>query len=136
MNRCASIRVLRSLAFAATFTMAHGCAAAPAEATEPCADAATESELLDCRRKEKVVAEETMQLVLDELLESYRKDEPALRGLLVTAQAEWLEYRDAECRVRTYYSASGTAHELYWLSCITALDRARTADLERLKANP
>jgi uncharacterized protein YecT (DUF1311 family) len=103
---------------------------------DPCVDAATEAELLTCRRQRFADSENEVDGLYQELRKSYSKDEPKLLALLEEAQAAWHTYRDAQCRVDTYYSVSGSAYEVYWLDCLEKSNRARAQQLEWLLDSP
>lgn len=109
---------------------------APKVAKDPCANAADEAALLGCRQQENRTSEAALRELADRLTKSYTQDEPARAKVLSTAQGKWRDYRDAECKLRTYDSSSGSAHEVYWLSCLTTLNQERLAALRKLADNP
>ncbi|MBV9931874.1 MAG: DUF1311 domain-containing protein [Alphaproteobacteria bacterium] len=63
-------------------------------------------------------------------------DDAGLRTALGEAQATWLRNRDAECRVDTWESASGTAAGTEWLYCLQRRNAARIAELRRRVETP
>jgi uncharacterized protein YecT (DUF1311 family) len=69
------------------------------------------------------------------LNKTYRPD-VVLAGVFSTAQAKWREFRDAECKLKTYDSQGGTAYDSYWLECLAKLDRDRIKTLEDMKDHP
>jgi uncharacterized protein YecT (DUF1311 family) len=103
--------------------------------TDPCALPETEEALVPCRRSENTRVENSMRGVVEALSRAYR-EEPELMAAFTTAQARWLEFRDAECRLRTYDSRDGTAFESYWLECLTALDQERLTALRYMAEHP
>jgi uncharacterized protein YecT (DUF1311 family) len=110
--------------------------AAPAAPRDPCAGSANEAALLACRRLENRKSEEALRALADRLAKGYEDDEPARAKVFADARARWQEFRDAECKLRTYDSANGTAHEVYWLACLTAMNGERLEVLRKLADNP
>ena len=108
----------------------------PTDGVRPCADAATEAEMLRCRQQAFADSEGEVDGFYQQLMKSYEKDEPGLHALLQQAQAAWRDYRDAQCRVDTYYSLSGSAYETYWLECLEKANGARAKQLEWFLDSP
>lgn len=88
-----------------------------------------------CREREHERVEAEMTQLSQALKQLYGK-EPELLLAFANAQAKWLEFRDAECQLRTYDSRDGTAFQSYWLECLTELDQARVEVLQDMKDNP
>jgi uncharacterized protein YecT (DUF1311 family) len=110
----------------------------PTETTasgDPCALPETEEALVQCRRSESTRVEDSMRRLVEVLSTSYQK-EPDLMAAFATAQAKWLDFRDAECRLRTFDSRDGTAFESYWLKCLTALGQERLIALRYMEEHP
>lgn len=103
---------------------------------DPCAGSADEKALLSCRQSQNTKSEQALRQLVDKLARSYEQDEPPLAKVFATAQAKWAEYRDAECKVRTYESASGPAYEVYRLDCVTSLNGERIEVLRKQASNP
>jgi uncharacterized protein YecT (DUF1311 family) len=91
--------------------------------------------LLKCRHAEHDRVEAAMRELVDRLSATYR-NEPELLGAFAAANTKWAEFRDAECKLRTYDSRGGTAFESYWLGCLTALDNERVAALRYMEEHP
>jgi uncharacterized protein YecT (DUF1311 family) len=107
-----------------------------AESEVTCDHAKTEEELLSFRKREFAESEVILSELLNRLHQEYERNEPPLAVFLADAQRKWMEYRESECKVQTYYSATGAAHEVYRLSCLTKMNRERAAELRSLMANP
>jgi len=110
----------------------------PSETTassDRCALPDTEEALLQCRRNEHTRVENSMRGFVEALGTAYQK-EAELMAAFTTAQEKWMEFRDAECKLRTYDSRDGTAFESYWLECLTALDEERITVLQYMKEHP
>jgi uncharacterized protein YecT (DUF1311 family) len=103
--------------------------------SDPCALPETEEALIQCRRGENTRVQNSMRGVVEALSRTYRR-EPDLMATFTAAQAKWLEFRDAECRLRTYDSRDGTAFESYRLECLTALDQERLTALRYMEEHP
>lgn len=99
-----------------------------------CRGSATERELLACRQSSVARQEVELGALVKRL--SDRADELELKRLLANAQSDWLRYRDAECKVRTFESRLGSAAEVYWLSCLSDMNRGRIDDLQKAVASP
>jgi uncharacterized protein YecT (DUF1311 family) len=102
---------------------------------DPCAPPETEEALVQCRRRENARAEDSLRALVETLSTTYQK-ESDLMAAFTAAQAKWLEFRDAECKLRTYDSRDGTAFESYWLECLTALDQERLTSLRYMEEHP
>lgn len=114
--------------------VAGGLPSTPAPSS-PCDYPESEDALLSCRQREQERVEAEMTKLSQALQQLYGK-EPELSLAFANAQAKWLEFRDAECQLRTYDSGDGTAFQSYWLECITELDQARVEVLQDMKDNP
>ncbi|HQC98558.1 MAG TPA: lysozyme inhibitor LprI family protein [Aquabacterium sp.] len=118
---------------------APGAAAAPAKPSgrvDACAGSANEAALLACRTRLHDQSMAAQQQLIDRLRKRLESDEPEQLKLLLAAQAAFAQYRDAECRLRTFESRNGSAFQAYWLSCLTERNRQRIADLQDLVDNP
>jgi uncharacterized protein YecT (DUF1311 family) len=113
----------------------HMRAPATVAADDPCALPETEEALVQCRRGENTRAENSMRGLVEALSTTYQ-NEPDLMAAFTAAQAQWLEFRDAECKLRTYDSRDGTAFESYWLECLTALNLERITTLRYMEEHP
>jgi uncharacterized protein YecT (DUF1311 family) len=102
---------------------------------DPCARPESEEALLACEHREYDRAEASIRDLVGALRELYGK-EPELLVAFEKAQAKWLEFRDAECALRTYDSRDGTAFESYWLDCLRERDRERAERLQYMQDNP
>lgn len=110
--------------------------AKPAGRADACAGTANEAALLACRTRLQDQSMAAQQRLIDQLRKRLQADEPERLQLLLAAQTAFVQYRDAECRVRTFESRSGSAFQAYWLACLTDLNRLRAADLQALVDNP
>jgi uncharacterized protein YecT (DUF1311 family) len=61
-------------------------------------------------------------------------DRPGFFASLLEAQRAWLRLRDAHCRLEGYEARGGSLEPLLVATCKTALNEARTAELQRLAA--
>lgn len=100
-----------------------------------CTYPATEDALLSCRRREHDRAETVIARLVAHLKRNYVAD-TALTEVFSTAQTKWAEFRDAECKLKTYDSKDGTAYESYWLECLAKLDDDRIKVLDDLRDHP
>lgn len=57
--------------------------------------------------------------------------DPGYRAALLAAQRAWLAYRDASCIVGGFEYRGGSAQGMAKAQCLTALTRARTAELKQ-----
>lgn len=127
------------MAIAALHMPAQACAPSsapqPSAAADPCLESATEAALATCRldATRKQMAEIAR---LDAVLLERASDEPALQQALRDSSAAWLRYRDSQCAVLTYESASGTAGGTYVAYCQQQLNAKRIAELEEQVSAP
>ena len=91
--------------------------------------------MLSCRRNEYELAEGELRKLVATLNGTYA-GEPELLASFTTAETRWGEFRDAECKLRTFDSREGTAFESYWLECLTALDQERLKALRYMVDHP
>ena len=108
-------------------------AAAP---PDRCAGSANEAALLSCRQNQLNSANNRLRQMLDKLRQRYENDEPQRWKLLAASQETWRAFSQAECRFRTYESASGSAYQVYLLACLAELTELRLKDLDAIVANP
>jgi uncharacterized protein YecT (DUF1311 family) len=118
-----------------TFGLATHAVAAP-EPDDPCRNAANDQEMRACRQAQLAESERHLSETFARLHKAQISDEPKLAELLTAAQAAWRSYRDVECQVRTYDSASGTAYDLYLNSCLQELNRERADRLQWMLDHP
>jgi len=103
---------------------------------DPCLEAASESSLLACRKKQFDDSTHELTGIYEKLHRQYGKNEPPLATALEQAQTAWLNYRDLECKVRTFESSSGSGYEVYKLDCLSKLNALRIIDLKKLVSAP
>jgi len=109
---------------------------APAAKTDACAGSPSEAALQTCRKRQHGAQLAKQERLLATLRKRWSTDEPERLRLLNAAQGAFVQYRDAECRLRTEESRGGSAYQVHWLACLTALDRLRNVDLQGLVDNP
>jgi uncharacterized protein YecT (DUF1311 family) len=101
---------------------------------DPCAGRATDEAMWTCRREQLDKSEAELTAIVRELNASYDGDERT--PLLKAAHDAWLPFRDAECKLLTIDSASGTMFDLYWMSCLTGKNLQRIAQMRWLAEHP
>ena len=104
--------------------------------TDPCLDSKTDQDLRTCRRNALNASQAQLDRTVEALHSTLQKDQPVKTRLLEEAQESWTRFRDAECRLVTVDSASGTAADLYIASCLTELNGQRSRDLDRMGTLP
>lgn len=131
----AAVALAGAFANALTPACAGTTKAAAKKVADPCAYPASEGALLSCRRREYDKAEADIAKLVAVLAKNYAT-EVALAGVFSASQFKWREFRDAECKLKTYDSQGGTAYESFWLECLTKLDQDRIKTLEDLRDHP
>jgi uncharacterized protein YecT (DUF1311 family) len=101
---------------------------------DPCAGRSTDEAMWTCRHEQLDKSEAELTAIVRQLNASYDGDERT--AVLKAAQAAWLPFRDAECKLLTIDSASGTMFDLYWMSCLTEKNVQRTAQMRWLLEHP
>jgi uncharacterized protein YecT (DUF1311 family) len=101
---------------------------------DPCARQATDEAMWTCRHEQLDKSEADLAAIVGKLNASYDGDERT--GPLKAAQDAWLSFRDAECKLLTIDSASGTMFDLYWMSCLTKQNVQRIAQMRWLADHP
>jgi uncharacterized protein YecT (DUF1311 family) len=112
------------------FAAAPACAqpAAQPRQADTCAASANEAALLACRTKATAAQMRSIDQANARLIKR-AADEPALQAALRASHQAWLRHRDAECRVETWESSSGSAAATHLLYCQQMRNAARLADL-------
>lgn len=106
------------------------------EANGACNNAKSEENLLQCRKKRFLESEKNIGRLLAALQKSYRESEPRLAAYLNKSQVKWKAYKDADCELKTFYSRSGSAYEVYKFDCLATMNFKRSEDLQRLLDTP
>jgi len=101
---------------------------------DPCAGRTTDEAMWNCRHEQLDKSEADLKAIVGELNASYEGDERT--GPLQAAHDAWLRFRDAECKLLTIDSASGTMFDLYWMSCLTEQNVKRIAQMQWLVEHP
>ena len=101
---------------------------------DPCAGRATDEAMWTCRHEQLDKSEADLTAIVGELNASYDGDERT--GPLKAAHDAWLSFRDAECKLLTIDSASGTMFDLYWTRCLTEQNVKRITQMQWLVEHP
>ena len=128
MMRTSAVLLLANVALAS--------AAVAVEKPDPCGGSANDAALRACRDTNHKASERRLRETYEKLHTSHRKDEPKLAELLASAQKAWRSFRDVECRVQTYDSASGTMYDTYLLACLTKMNEERATSLQAMLDAP
>ncbi|MBD2772188.1 lysozyme inhibitor LprI family protein [Iningainema tapete] len=82
----------------------------------------------------KYCSQQSYQKADEKLNQGYKKVISTISGeqkqLLVTAQQEWIKFRDNNCNFETYLSRGGTGYEIFRNGCLERLTKQRTKDLQ------
>ena len=103
--------------------------------TTGCGSSPNESTLMACH-KAQVGREDRQIATLVKKLGQMADGEPAMKRLITASQAAWLKYRDAECKMRTFESSTGSAAQVYLHACFEDINAQRIRDLEERTRNP
>lgn len=120
--------------FLVSFTFS--CSGMNAMPQDTCSDSATEVDLLKCRKLDKSESEKVMKKLYTELYGGYLENEPNLAPLFKQSMESWEVYKVAGCKVQTYYSIGGSAFEVYWLDCLTSMNRGKIVELQNFISAP
>ncbi|HVG34914.1 MAG TPA: lysozyme inhibitor LprI family protein [Pyrinomonadaceae bacterium] len=110
------------------FLVASNVPAQNPQTTDPCADAQTTVEMRDCAGKEYKQADAELNAVYKRLMATL--SDKAEQASLKSAQQAWLKYRDANCEFDAFENRGGTIYPVVYTSCLTAMTRARTKELQ------
>ena len=101
----------------------------PAQAVD-CSDAASQKEMTDCARQN--YARNDAQLNANfALLKLRLADDAQTEQQLVTAQRNWIAYRDAECAFASNGVEGGSFFGVVHTNCLNRLTQNRNADFDR-----
>lgn len=82
----------------------------------------------------KYCSQQSYQKADEKLNQGYKKVISTISGeqkqLLVSAQQEWMKFRDNNCNFETYASRGGTGYEIFRNGCLERLTKQRTKDLQ------
>ena len=110
------------------FLMTTNARAQNQQTPDPCDNAQSTVDLGDCVGKEYKEADAELNRVYKQLMASLEDRE--YEALLKTAQQAWLKYRDAHCDFEAFQNRGGTIYPVVQRSCLTAMTRARTKELQ------
>ncbi|MDX7953313.1 lysozyme inhibitor LprI family protein [Lichenihabitans sp. Uapishka_5] len=97
-----------------------------------CKTASDQTSLNQCSDKDFKVADAALNAVYGQVVGRLANAAASdAKGLLTTAQRDWLAFRDAECAFRASDSEGGSMHPMVALGCKTQLTQDRTAALKR-----
>jgi uncharacterized protein YecT (DUF1311 family) len=102
---------------------------------DPCAGSPTDETMWNCRHEQLDRSAADLEAIIGELIAGYG-DDPERGAALKAAHESWIRFRDAECRLLTIDSASGTMFDLYWASCLTEQNVHRIAQMRWLAEHP
>ena len=96
---------------------------------DPCNNAMSQAEINLCTRRSFEAANAEMVRVLDRVKRELSSYEGAVEKL-ESAQAKWLEYRDAACESEAVIYTGGSIRPTIYNTCLTSVTRER---IQRLK---
>ena len=104
--------------------------AAPALALD-CKTASDQTSLNQCADKDFKAADSELNAVYGQVTgRLVNAAAPDAKGLLTTAQRNWVAFRDAECAFQSSDSEGGSMHPMVVLGCQTGLTRKRIGELK------
>src|SRR5262245_65420895 len=112
--------------------LALSCPAVAEPKADPCAGSADDAAMRACRKVQLDASERRIREFYGKLHARHAGDEPKLAKLLASAQVKWRAFRDVECKVRTYESASGTMGDVYLLACLAEMNNERAGQLQEM----
>ncbi len=95
--------------------------------TIDCSKATATPEIKFCSQQSYQAADKKLNQVYQQVTSSL-KGEP--KQLLITAQQEWVKFRDNNCNFEVYNSRGGTGYEIFRNGCLERLTKQRTKDLQ------
>ena len=101
------------------------------EKDSPCASIAGTAELVGCLSKAQTSADSKLNAFYKMVLETLH-DRPDDVARLRDAERVWLQYRDANCAAERDLYGGGSGGPPAYLSCIEAMTRARTKELQTM----
>lgn len=101
-----------------------------------CSGAVDLNAMNQCRESGYETAKSTVQILITDLRETYKTEEPPLYELLKTSHQAWREYIEAECDYQTYYSLGTQAETANRFRCLEVHYRSRAEYLEEKLETP
>ncbi|CAM4007305.1 Lysozyme inhibitor LprI N-terminal domain-containing protein [Bordetella tumbae] len=103
--------------------------------SDPCADAATQADINECVGKAYKKADADLNAAYKQAATRLKGDDDQHKKL-ITAQREWIKFRDAECDFVTADAGGGSAYSMALSACLTTLTQDRTKQLKGYLACP
>ena len=128
--------MMRTLPMAGLIVLSLAYDARAAPMHDPCRGAANDETMRACRQAQFDASEQRLRETYEKLHANDMQSQPKRAELLAVVQAAWRAFRDVECRLQNYDSASGTAYDLYLLVCLTQLNDARASQLQAMIEQP
>jgi uncharacterized protein YecT (DUF1311 family) len=97
----------------------------------PCAGVVVTAELSGCLSKARHAADLTLNAVYKQVLGNLEKRDAQQ---LIATQRLWLQFRDSNCAAARDLYEGGTASTPAYVSCLEAMTRARTRELQVIYA--
>ena len=101
---------------------------APARAAD-CANASDQATMTQCAGTAFKKSDAELNTLYKEI-EQRLKDSADAKKLLVTAQRNWVSFRDAECGFATSNVAGGSLYPMVYAQCADGLTQARIKDFK------
>ena len=102
----------------------------------PCANSPDDQALRNCRAGDLERATGELNAVSRELMLSLSEGLDGNAEALETAQADWDRFMRSECRLINFESLSGTAGDIYEMTCFASMTRARIKSLRDMLESP
>ncbi|WKL58388.1 lysozyme inhibitor LprI family protein [Asticcacaulis sp. ZE23SCel15] len=93
-----------------------------------CDNAMTQSDMNICAGRDYARADAELNRIYKQVREALKPDAKATQ-LLITAQRQWIAFRDATCALEAYPNTGGSLYGMVLTTCKTGLTDARTKDL-------
>lgn len=96
--------------------------------TPDCANAMTQADMNICAGKDYAKADAELNRVYKQARAALKPDAQATK-LLITAQRQWIAFRDADCQLEAYPNTGGSMYAMVLTMCRTRLTETRIKDL-------
>ncbi|KAB0500893.1 lysozyme inhibitor LprI family protein [Pseudomonas lini] len=95
-----------------------------------CANANDQGTMNQCAAEQYKAADKELNTLYQQITKRL-KDNPDAKKLLVSAQRNWVAFRDAECEFSTSTVSGGSVYPLIYSLCTTNLTKARVETFNR-----
>jgi uncharacterized protein YecT (DUF1311 family) len=122
-----SLQISLATIYISSFTVLASFSPVSAELKINCANPGSNVEYKECAYRAYQAADKQLNQVYKPIFASVTGKE---KQHLITAQSQWIKFRDANCDFEVYQSRDGTGYGGFLSNCLERMTKARTQELQ------